>query len=260
MKKTSRTLLAAVAGWLAASAAVDAQTASSASPASPKDETVLELSPFVTTAAADRGYAATSSLAGTRIRTDLRDIANSISVVTSDFMKDVNATDSASLLVYTASTETAGSGGNYSGGSLNGIERPKHQRRPRLSRSIGERDHLQRERDEPGRIHRPDTETAQPCGTGGDGQLPGIEFHEHHGAGGQGFPCLHRQPERKIARYFGRGGWPVAPDRLRHIGKGGGSLLRRGRRGPVGDGLRDIPTAIVRGRPRGCGRETRRDD
>lgn len=73
-----------------------------------KDGKVLELSPFVTTAEADRGYAATSSLAGTRIRTDLRDIANSISVVTSDFMKDVNATDSASLLVYTANTETAG--------------------------------------------------------------------------------------------------------------------------------------------------------
>jgi hypothetical protein len=35
-------------------------------------------------------------------------------------MKDVNATDSASLLVYTANTETAGSGGNYSGGVLNG--------------------------------------------------------------------------------------------------------------------------------------------
>ena len=85
-----------------------------------KDGKVLELSPFVTTAEADRGYAATSSLAGTRIRTDLRDIANSISVVTSDFMKDVNATDSASLLVYTANTETAGSGGNYSGGVLNG--------------------------------------------------------------------------------------------------------------------------------------------
>ena len=123
MKKTSRTLLATLAATLAAALLappLDAQTASSASPASPKDETVLELSPFVTTAAADRGYAATSSLAGTRIRTDLRDIANAISVVTSDFMKDVNATDSASLLVYAANTETAGSGGNYSGGSLNG--------------------------------------------------------------------------------------------------------------------------------------------
>ena len=123
MKKTSRTLLATLAATLAAALLappLDAQTASSASPGSPKDETVLELSPFVTTAAADRGYAATSSLAGTRIRTDLRDIANAISVVTSDFMKDVNATDSASLLVYTANTETAGSGGNYSGGSLNG--------------------------------------------------------------------------------------------------------------------------------------------
>ncbi|MEI6467218.1 MAG: hypothetical protein WCQ89_21025, partial [Verrucomicrobiota bacterium] len=40
-----------------------------------KDGNVIELSPFVTTAEADRGYAATSSLAGTRIRTDLKDIA-----------------------------------------------------------------------------------------------------------------------------------------------------------------------------------------
>jgi len=56
-----------------------------------KDGNVIELSPFVTTAGADRGYAATSSLAGTRIRTDLGDIANSISVVTSDFMNILSA-------------------------------------------------------------------------------------------------------------------------------------------------------------------------
>ena len=119
MKTSPRTLLAALTGILLAPP-LAAQNAASANPSPPKPETVIELSPFVTTAAADRGYAATSSLAGTRIRTDLRDIANSISVVTSDFMKDVNATDSASLLVYTANTETAGSGGNYSGSALSG--------------------------------------------------------------------------------------------------------------------------------------------
>ena len=55
-----------------------------------KDGSAIELSLFVTTAGADRGYAATSSLAGTRIRTDLRDIANSISVVTFDFINTLS--------------------------------------------------------------------------------------------------------------------------------------------------------------------------
>ena len=75
MKTSPRTLLAALTGILLAPP-LAAQNAASANPSPPKPETVIELSPFVTTAAADRGYAATSSLAGTRIRTDLRDIAN----------------------------------------------------------------------------------------------------------------------------------------------------------------------------------------
>src|SRR5688572_15583200 len=46
---------------------------------SPNGDTVV-LSPFTVTETEDTGYVATSSLAGTRIKTDLRDLAGSISV------------------------------------------------------------------------------------------------------------------------------------------------------------------------------------
>lgn len=73
------------------------------------------LSPFDVRAEEDHGYAATSTLAGTRLRSDLKDLAASISVVTKDFMTDVNATDLSSLLIYTVGTEVAGPSGNFSG-------------------------------------------------------------------------------------------------------------------------------------------------
>jgi len=80
-----------------------------------KDESVV-LSPFVVSASEDAGsYSATSTLAGTRVRTDLRDTASAISVVTQQFLQDTGATNEASLLVYTPSTEVGGIGGNFSG-------------------------------------------------------------------------------------------------------------------------------------------------
>ena len=59
-------------------------------PAEPeeKEEQVVELSPFEVTSDQDRGYAATSSLAGSRINTQLRDVGSAITVVTAEFMKD----------------------------------------------------------------------------------------------------------------------------------------------------------------------------
>jgi len=76
---------------------------------------IIHLSPFVITASEDTGYAATSSMAGTRIKTNLEDIASSISVITKDMMRDLGAHDSALLLNYTVGTEVSGVGGNFSG-------------------------------------------------------------------------------------------------------------------------------------------------
>lgn len=83
------------------------------------DESVTTLSPFEVRAEEDHGYQATSTLAGTRLRSDLKDLAASISVVTKDMMNDLNATDLTSLLVYTTGTEVGGLGGNFLGYSNN---------------------------------------------------------------------------------------------------------------------------------------------
>ena len=52
------------------------------------DEEVTVLSPFEVSPEEDRGYQASSTLAGTRMRTDLKDLASSVSVVTAQFLKD----------------------------------------------------------------------------------------------------------------------------------------------------------------------------
>lgn len=80
-----------------------------------QDEETVILSPFVVEASGDEGYQAKETLAGTRVRTELRDIASSISVVTRQFLQDIGATDNASLLQYTPNTEVGGLQGNFSG-------------------------------------------------------------------------------------------------------------------------------------------------
>ncbi len=72
------------------------------------------MSPFEVAAEKDDGYKASGTLAGTRLRTDLRDVAASITVVTKEFMNDIGANTINDLLVYTVGTEAAGLGGNFS--------------------------------------------------------------------------------------------------------------------------------------------------
>jgi hypothetical protein len=79
------------------------------------DEDVFILSPFLIEAAEDEGYLAGATLAGTRIRTDLKDVGSAISVVTEGFLRDTSATSAETLLVYTTNTEVAGQGGNFLG-------------------------------------------------------------------------------------------------------------------------------------------------
>jgi outer membrane receptor protein involved in Fe transport len=90
--------------------------AQSAPEGSLDDESIVTLSPFVVEGTEDDGYFAKSTLAGTRIRTELRDVGAAISVVTPKFLQDTNSKSSADLLVYTTGTEVAGQGGNFAGG------------------------------------------------------------------------------------------------------------------------------------------------
>ena len=86
MKITLPRLL--VAAVLCLPAALCAQAVPAPRPSPATDDVPLTLSPFVVEEAQDRGYAATSTLAGTRLRTDLRDVGAAISVVTSQFLLD----------------------------------------------------------------------------------------------------------------------------------------------------------------------------
>ncbi|HWA26524.1 MAG TPA: TonB-dependent receptor plug domain-containing protein [Lacunisphaera sp.] len=124
--KRIRTCSFLLAGLIAGSVCAQQVTPAKEPPATPpaksppvetagaaNDDTVV-LSPFQVNAEEDTGYSASTAQSGTRLRTELKDIASSISVVTKDFMNDIGATDLGGLLVYTLGTEVNGVGGNFS--------------------------------------------------------------------------------------------------------------------------------------------------
>src|SRR5690606_24847476 len=76
---------------LALVSALPAQTAVEPTDDDEQDADAVVLSPFTVDASQDKGYRATSTLAGSRINTSLRDVASSISVVTSEFLRDTAA-------------------------------------------------------------------------------------------------------------------------------------------------------------------------
>ena len=107
--------LAVILAWT--SPLLLAQTTASNPDEDQEDDEVVELSPFEIVSTQDKGYAASSSLAGSRLKTDLRDVASAISVVTPEFLRDTGSTNLRDVLVYTTSTEVNGIGGNFYGGN-----------------------------------------------------------------------------------------------------------------------------------------------
>lgn len=79
------------------------------------EEPIVTLSPFEVSGQADRGYGAATTLAGNRLNTDLRDIGNAVTVITSQFMKDIGAVSNETLLQYTIGTEVGNIQGNFAG-------------------------------------------------------------------------------------------------------------------------------------------------
>jgi len=108
-------VIASVAG-VRAQAVAEATTPATA----PTDEETIQLDPFTVSAAEDSGYSAQSTLAGTRVRTELKDVSSAISVVTGQFLRDTGSKNSQELLVYTPSTEIGGVRGNFSGAGGSG--------------------------------------------------------------------------------------------------------------------------------------------
>jgi len=126
--------------WLTILAALATATTSYAqAQQSFDDEVVVELSPFVVSEDESIGYLGTNTLAGTRIRSDIKDVATAISVFTQEFMQDTAATDAEALLVYAAGTEVPGLAGNFANVTAGGaatIEDDSSRRTPQENTRI----------------------------------------------------------------------------------------------------------------------------
>lgn len=103
---------------------LSAQIAPALSTGSTEKDEAIALSPFTVNADKDTGYAATSTLAGTRLNSLLKDLGASISIYTKSFLNDIGATNANELLVYATGMEAAGPGGNFSGaaGDINAAQ------------------------------------------------------------------------------------------------------------------------------------------
>ena len=75
---------------------------------------VVTLSPFEVNSAKDQGYAATSSLSGTRLNSKLEDLAASLSVVTKQQLEDTASTDINDVFIYEVNTEGTAQLTNFS--------------------------------------------------------------------------------------------------------------------------------------------------
>lgn len=80
-----------------------------------EEDEVVELSVFSVAADETRGYEALTTLGGTRLKTDLRDLATPITAVTAEFLQDTASNNNQDLLTYTTNTEVGGIYGNYGG-------------------------------------------------------------------------------------------------------------------------------------------------
>lgn len=67
------------------------------------NETIV-LSPFEVTTTQDTGYAGQDTLSGSRLRTNLKDIAAAISPMTAEFLKDIAATNIETAMEYGVGT------------------------------------------------------------------------------------------------------------------------------------------------------------
>lgn len=91
-----------------------------ASAARSNDDGTIALSPFTVNEDKDNGYAATSTLAGSRLNTALKDTPAAISVFTKDFLEDIGALNVAEALNYAMNTERDFS--DFTGNVFNAVD------------------------------------------------------------------------------------------------------------------------------------------
>ncbi|MDQ8198010.1 TonB-dependent receptor plug domain-containing protein [Pelagicoccus enzymogenes] len=70
-----------------------------------EEDEVFELSPFTVDGSEDSGYRASNTLAGTRLNSEMKDVAATVTGYTEQFLEDIGATDLKSILAYSPSAE-----------------------------------------------------------------------------------------------------------------------------------------------------------
>src|SRR5688572_5728614 len=92
--------------------------------ASVSQEQPIELSPFTVSTGEDRGYQAQSSLGGSRLKANLKDVASPTSAFTAQFLEDIAATNIDDLAPFMLSTEFDNSEDAGNQNRLNATSRP----------------------------------------------------------------------------------------------------------------------------------------
>lgn len=105
MASKPRAFLAAVAGWLAFGPGTSAQTVATPPIPPPKDEAIV-LSPFEVSASSDVGYQARETIAGGRLRTDLKDVSSQVDVLTQEFISDLGINSLEDALRFSLNVES----------------------------------------------------------------------------------------------------------------------------------------------------------
>ncbi len=83
-----------------------------------KTEGVVELSPFVIVSDAETGWVATETLAGSRLRTNFKDVPNQIESLTKEFMSDLGLTNVSQALIYSVNVENGNENVLWEGGGI----------------------------------------------------------------------------------------------------------------------------------------------
>lgn len=102
-----------------------------------ENDEIVELNPFIVMGGEDRGYQAQNSLGGSRLKSDLKDIASPTSSFTEQFMEDLAISNVDDLAKYMLSTEFDSAEDNGNGqNNANGTNRPLRMRGLSMSRTI----------------------------------------------------------------------------------------------------------------------------
>jgi iron complex outermembrane recepter protein len=85
----------------------------------PGSEETIELSPFIVAERDDGGYAPTETLSGTRLRTQTKNVASAMSIVTAEFLRDIGAMNFNDVVDFLPSTFSYGT--NEGDATANGL-------------------------------------------------------------------------------------------------------------------------------------------